>query len=72
MWGPRITSGLPTNHKLSTQSTLECWFLLKICRVKRDLQLLADRDLASHFVGEVFKEDHVILRLLCFRRFDWH
>jgi hypothetical protein len=36
------------------------------------LQLLADRDLASQFVEEVFEEDHLVLRLLCFRSLDWH
>jgi hypothetical protein len=31
-------------------------FLLEICTVKLDLQLLADRSLASQFVGEVLEE----------------
>jgi hypothetical protein len=31
------------------------------------LHLLAYRNLASHFIKEVFEEDHLVLRLLSFR-----
>ena len=36
------------------------------------LQLLVDGNLASQFVGEVFEEDHLVLRLLSFRCVDGH
>jgi len=54
------------------QNHLKRLVLLKICRVRRDLQLLADRNLASQLIGEVFEEDHVVLRLLSFGCLDRH
>jgi hypothetical protein len=36
------------------------------------LQILDDWNLASQFVGEVFEEGHLVLRLLRFRCLDWH
>jgi hypothetical protein len=35
-----ITSGLPTIHTLSDQTTSKCWFLLEIFEVKRDCSYL--------------------------------
>jgi hypothetical protein len=35
------------------------------------LRLLADWNLASYFVEEVFREDYLVLRLLAFRCLDW-
>ncbi len=36
------------------------------------LQLLAGGNLASQFAGEVFEEDHLVLRLLSSRCVDGH
>ena len=36
------------------------------------MQLFADRNLAPHFVEEVFEENYVVLRPLPFRCLDWH
>jgi hypothetical protein len=52
VWGPGITYGLPTIHNLSGQTTSKCLFLLEICWVKRNLQLLATElrlPLGKHF-----------------------
>jgi hypothetical protein len=70
--GARITSSLPTIRTLSAQTTSKRLSLLEICRIKRDLQLLADRNLASQFVEEVFEKDHLVLRLLSFCCLDGH
>jgi hypothetical protein len=45
---------------------------LAIDRVKRDLYLFADRDLASDVVEKVFEEGHLVLRLLSVRCLDGH
>jgi hypothetical protein len=66
-----ITSGMPTTQKLSTQTTQNPCFIEVLQDLAR-LQLLDDWNLASQFVGEVFEEDHVVLRLLRFRCLDWY
>jgi hypothetical protein len=68
MWGPRIADDTYSIRP----NNLKRLVLLKICRGSMRLHLLAYRNLAPQFVGEVFEEDHLILRLLSFRCLDWH
>jgi len=67
VWGPRITYGLPTIHKLSAQTSPRCLFLLKISglsaiaviclpepRVAVRRRSLSRADLREDFVGAEF------------------
>jgi hypothetical protein len=42
VWGPRITYGLPTTHKLSGQTASKALFLLEICRAKAVIERQGD------------------------------